>query len=626
MTCSALTLERPRWRTLPSRDELGHRADGLLDRHARVREVQVPEVDGVDAEPLQAGLGGLAGALGPRVDEDLLGVRVLRSGGRRSKTMPHLVASWTSRPLIARPTSRSLAPSRRRRRRCRSGSRRRRSRGSASRASARRRRGRTCRRRGPSRRSRWRRWSGCRGCGSAWARCSPRAVARGHRSCRAPAIGFAVWPRSGSCGTSSPWRSVGQRERGGAGPAPLAVGAERGRCASSRWSWASSCWSARAAASTLTAGRRGDGARGARRRSRASTRRWRRSAAPRSGRPGACGSASRPPARGGSPRSPARASSPASRTCASSRAATTGAARSPRCATASATSPSSGCRPTSPACARRSWPSSRARRRCRSSTGSPRATSLSVDELDRRADHVDPASTALLGRLVGGEPASVRPRADLGTGERQRRGDARAGRRRLGLLHRPGLDDRVLRAAGPRVGARWTTSTRCGSRWPGASATARRWSPPTRRSCASWPEAAAARRPRRSRSRPRSGRRRATAGRPRCRRPSRAWCARSRRGCRARAGSRSATSPAAHSASIRPSGAPRWTSTAATTVPPIPTIGCGRRSRPGEVGGLVRAQFVEQVQDLQDGQRGEGEDGSFSHVGRLYRSSVYRQP
>ena len=77
MTCSAVTLESPRWRTLPSRHELGHRADGLLDRHARVREVQVPEVDDVDAEPLQAALGGLAGALGAGVDEDLLGVRVL---------------------------------------------------------------------------------------------------------------------------------------------------------------------------------------------------------------------------------------------------------------------------------------------------------------------------------------------------------------------------------------------------------------------------------------------------------------------------------------------------------------------------------------------------------------------
>ena len=220
------------------------------------------------------------------------------------------------------------------------------------------------------------------------------------------------------------------------------------------------------------------------------------------------------------------------------------------------------------------------RRRRRRRTGSPRAQSLSVDELDRRADHVDPASTALLGGLVGGEPAPVRPRADLGPGERQRRGDARAGRRRLGLLHRPGLDDRVLRAAGPRVGARGRRRPAADRAGLARARRARRWWPPTRRSCASWPEAAAARRPRPSRSRPRSGRRRATAGRPPSRRPSRAWCAPSRPGCRARAGSRTRpgrppTAPACARAS-----APRRTRTSATTVPPMPMIGCGRSRTP----------------------------------------------
>ena len=48
---------------------------------------------------------------------------------------------------------------------------------------------------------------------------------------------------------------------------------------------------------------------------------------------------------------------------------------------------------------------SRASPGSRWSTGSPRASRCRSNELDRRADHVDPASTALLGGLVGGEPA-----------------------------------------------------------------------------------------------------------------------------------------------------------------------------------------------------------------------------
>ena len=87
-----------------------------------------------------------------------------------------------------------------------------------------------------------------------------------------------------------------------------------------------------------------------------------------------------------------------------------------------------------------------------------------------------------------------------------------------------------------------------------------------------------------------------------------------------------ATSPAAHSASMRPSGAPRRTRTAASDGPADPDDRLRAQEQAGEVGGLVGAQFVEQVQDLQHGQRGEGEDGAFSHAGRLYRSSVYRQP
>ena len=80
-------------------------------------------------------------------------------------------------------------------------------------------------------------------------------------------------------------------------------------------------------------------------------------------------------------------------------------------------------------------------------------SSLSVDELtDEPIMWTRRAPRYWVG-LVGGQPATRRALADLGTRERQRRGDARAGRRRLRLLHRPGLDDRVLRAAGPRLGA-----------------------------------------------------------------------------------------------------------------------------------------------------------------------------
>ena len=57
-------------------DELGHRADALVDRHAGIREVQVPEVDRIDAQAAEASLQRLAGALRAGVDEDLLRVVV----------------------------------------------------------------------------------------------------------------------------------------------------------------------------------------------------------------------------------------------------------------------------------------------------------------------------------------------------------------------------------------------------------------------------------------------------------------------------------------------------------------------------------------------------------------------
>ena len=49
---------------MPAVDELRHRADRLLDRHAEVDAVLVVEVDVVDAEPLQRGLARLPHVLG----------------------------------------------------------------------------------------------------------------------------------------------------------------------------------------------------------------------------------------------------------------------------------------------------------------------------------------------------------------------------------------------------------------------------------------------------------------------------------------------------------------------------------------------------------------------------------
>ena len=42
-------------------DELGHGADGLLDRHGRVDPVLVVEVEVVDAEPLERGVAARTG-------------------------------------------------------------------------------------------------------------------------------------------------------------------------------------------------------------------------------------------------------------------------------------------------------------------------------------------------------------------------------------------------------------------------------------------------------------------------------------------------------------------------------------------------------------------------------------
>ena len=65
---AALASDRPRYRTLPCCDQLGHRADGVLDRHLRVDPVLVVEVDHVDPQPAQAGLDPGADVLRPAVD------------------------------------------------------------------------------------------------------------------------------------------------------------------------------------------------------------------------------------------------------------------------------------------------------------------------------------------------------------------------------------------------------------------------------------------------------------------------------------------------------------------------------------------------------------------------------
>ena len=86
----------PRKRTLPARDELGHRADRLLDRRLRVDAVLVVEVDRVDAEPLQADASqACAHVVGPAVDAQALAVR------RRARCRTW----WRARPRRGGPRS-----------------------------------------------------------------------------------------------------------------------------------------------------------------------------------------------------------------------------------------------------------------------------------------------------------------------------------------------------------------------------------------------------------------------------------------------------------------------------------------------------------------------------------------
>src|SRR6185437_3360909 len=53
---------------LALRNELGHGADGVLDRHGRVDAMLVVEIDDIDAEPLQARVAGLDNVVRTAVD------------------------------------------------------------------------------------------------------------------------------------------------------------------------------------------------------------------------------------------------------------------------------------------------------------------------------------------------------------------------------------------------------------------------------------------------------------------------------------------------------------------------------------------------------------------------------
>jgi hypothetical protein len=69
-------------------DELGHRADGLLDRHLGVDAVLVVEVDRLDAEALQRRLAARADVLGVAADAE--------NEPSSPRTLPNFVASTTS--------------------------------------------------------------------------------------------------------------------------------------------------------------------------------------------------------------------------------------------------------------------------------------------------------------------------------------------------------------------------------------------------------------------------------------------------------------------------------------------------------------------------------------------------
>ena len=80
-------------------DELGHRADGLLDRDGLVDAVLVVEIDVVDAEPLEARVAGLPDVVGVAANAEALAV--LAADVAELRREHDLVAA----AAIARPTS-----------------------------------------------------------------------------------------------------------------------------------------------------------------------------------------------------------------------------------------------------------------------------------------------------------------------------------------------------------------------------------------------------------------------------------------------------------------------------------------------------------------------------------------
>ena len=81
--------ERPKCLTLPSLDQVLHRSRHVFDRHVRIDAVLIEQVDDIDLEPLERGLGDLLDVLRPAVQPGPL------SPAAGSSLNPNLVAITT---------------------------------------------------------------------------------------------------------------------------------------------------------------------------------------------------------------------------------------------------------------------------------------------------------------------------------------------------------------------------------------------------------------------------------------------------------------------------------------------------------------------------------------------------
>ena len=97
--------ERPKCLTLPCLNQVLHRSRHVFDRHVRVDAVLIEQVDGVDLEPLERGLGDLLDVLRPAVQ-----ARPSLAARRDARLNPNLVAITTCSRNGARasPTSSSF--------------------------------------------------------------------------------------------------------------------------------------------------------------------------------------------------------------------------------------------------------------------------------------------------------------------------------------------------------------------------------------------------------------------------------------------------------------------------------------------------------------------------------------